>query len=280
MKRILITGTSSYIGKNLEKWLQNYSDKYEIDCISLRETSWIDKDFSIYDVVIHTVGIAHRKETSENATLYYKVNRDLAFEVAKKAKVEGVKQFIFLSSMSVYGITNGVITKNSPTKPNTHYGKSKLEAEELLKSLQNENFKVSIIRPPMVYGKGCKGNYPKLAKLATKTPMFPSVKNKRSMIFIDNLCEFIKLLIDDCNSGLFFPQNEEYVNTSDMVKLIGEFNGKNVRLIMSFNSLYILRKFNMLNKVFGNLVYDKQMSEYKKNYQVYDFYKSIAKTEK
>ncbi|KAB2494542.1 NAD-dependent epimerase/dehydratase family protein [Priestia endophytica] len=280
MKRILITGPSSYIGKNLEKWLENYADKYESDCISLRENSWMDKDFSIYDVVIHTVGIAHRKETSENANLYYKVNRDLAFEVAEKAKVEGVKQFIFLSSMSVYGITNGVITKNSPTKPNTHYGKSKLQAEESLKSLQNENFRVSIIRPPMVYGKGCKGNYPKLAKLATKIPMFPNVKNKRSMIFIDNLCEFIKLLIDDCNSGLFFPQNEEYINTSEMVKLIGEFNGKNVRLIMSFNSIYIFRKFNMLNKVFGNLVYDKQMSEYKKNYQVSDFYKSIAKTEK
>src|SRR5690606_7124221 len=119
-------------------------------------------------VVIHVAGIAHVKETKENADLYYKVNRDLAFEVAKKAKNEGVKQFIFLSSMSVYGIETGIIKINTPTNPKTNYGRSKLEAEELISSIESDSFKVAILRPPMIYGKGCKGNYIRLANLAIK----------------------------------------------------------------------------------------------------------------
>ncbi len=205
MKRILITGKNSYIGTSLEKWLIKQPDRYEVDEVCMRDGSWTEKDFSGYNVVFHVAGITHIKETTRNQSLYFKVNRDLALETAMKAKADGVKQFIFMSSMSVYGVETGVISEETPLKPSSAYGKSKAEAEELMAPLQDDSFRIAILRPPMVYGKGCRGNYPKLAKLAVKTPIFPDVDNKRSMIHIDNLCEFVRLLIDDYRGGLFFP---------------------------------------------------------------------------
>jgi nucleoside-diphosphate-sugar epimerase len=279
MKRILITGANSYIGTSLKNWLAKEPDKYKVNTVDMKDDSWKDKDFSEFDVVFHVAGIAHIKETKENKPLYYKVNRDLAYETAKKAKLEGVKQFIFLSSMSVYGIEEGVIDENTPLEPNTHYGKSKFQAEELINSLMSDSFNVAILRPPMVYGKKCKGNYPRLARLAVLTPIFPKIDNKRSMIYIDNLSEFVRLLIDDCNSGLFFPQNSDYVCTSEMVKLISEVHGKKIYMTKLFNPLLRLMKYSIINKVFGDLVYEKRLSQYKEDYCSYDFESTIRKAE-
>ncbi|TDL78997.1 NAD-dependent epimerase/dehydratase family protein [Peribacillus frigoritolerans] len=280
MKKILITGKNSYVGKSLEKWLRKYPEQYSVDLISLRDDSWKKKNFSEYDVVFHVAGIAHIKETKENADIYYKVNRDLAYEVAYKAKVEGVKQFIFLSSMSVYGIESGVIDINSSLKPKSNYGKSKLQAEELINPLGSNEFKTAIIRPPMIYGKGCKGNYARLGNLARTLPIFPNVENKRSMIYIGNLCEFLRLIIDDSKSGLFFPQNADYVCTSEMVKMIAELHGTKMRMTRLFNLFLRLIRVNTVKKVFGDLVYDKQIDEYKNRYTIYDFETSIRLTEK
>lgn len=278
-KRILITGKNSYVGVNFKNWLAQWPENYEVEEVSVRGEEWKKKDFSKFDTVLHVAGIAHIKETKENQSLYYKVNKHLAYEIAKKAKEAGVRQFVFLSSMSVYGIDNGIIYKNTPLKPLSAYGKSKLEAEELIKKLQDSTFIVSTIRPPMIYGKGCRGNYPKLARLALKTPFFLNVSNKRSMIYIDNLCEFIKKLIDNHSEGLFFPQNNEYVNTTEMVRLIAEFHEKNILMTKVFNPLLNLLKVRMLNKVFGDLVYDMKISEYQSEYRVCGFEKSIALTE-
>ncbi len=279
MKKILITGANSYIGTSLEKWLGKYPDQYKVDTVDMKDGSWKEKDFSQYDAVFHVAGIVHIKETKENQDLYYKVNRDLAFETAKKAKADGVKQFIFLSSMSVYGIENGVIDKDTTLKPNSAYGKSKIEAEELINKLQDDSFTVATLRPPMVYGKGCRGNYPRLVGLALKTPIFPKVDNKRSMIYIDNLSEFVKQLIDNKSGGLFFPQNAEYVNTSEMVRLIAEAHGKKIVMTKLFNPLLRLLSVSTVNKVFGDLVYDMSMSDYESDYRVCEFGESINKTE-
>lgn len=280
MKSILITGKNSYIGSRFEEWLAKYPDKYKVDAISLRDESWKEKDFSEYDVVYHVAGIAHRKETKENRELYYAVNRDLAYEVAKKSKQDGIKQFIFLSTMSVYGLESGVIDEYTPLKPKSNYGKSKLQAEELIKPLEDDSFKIAILRPPMVYGKGCKGNYPRLAKLAKITPIFPDIDNKRSMIYIDNLSEFVRLLIDNSSNGLFLPQNKEYVKTSEMVKLIAEAHGKEIIMIKLFNPLLRILNVSIVNKVFGDLTYNKDLSEYEDDYKVYDFRESVFITEK
>jgi nucleoside-diphosphate-sugar epimerase len=280
MKRILITGKNSYVGSNLEQWLENYPGSFSTDTISLRKDIWKDKNFSEYDVIIHVAGIAHIKETKENAHLYYEVNRDLAYEVAKKAKSEGVKQFIFLSSMSVYGLETGVISEKTPLKPKSNYGRSKLQAEELLKTLECNFFKLVIIRPPMIYGKDCKGNYLKLVKISKTITFFPDIENKRSMIYIDNLCELIRLIIKDSNSGLFLPQNAEYVCTSKLVKKIAELHGSKMRMTKLFNFFLKLIRINLVKKVFGDLLYDNKIDEYKNKYVVYDFETSIKLTEK
>ena len=279
MKRVLITGKNSYIGTSLENWLMREPDKYKVDTVDMKDRSWKEKDFSSYDVVFHVAGIAHIKETSDNQNLYYKVNRDLAYETAQKAKQDGVEQFIVLSSMSVYGIEQGVIDKNTPLTPNSAYGKSKIEAEKLINKLQDDSFTVATLRPPMVYGKGCRGNYPRLVGLALKTPIFPKVDNKRSMIYIDNLSEFVKRLIDNRSGGLFFPQNADYVNTSEMVRIIAEVHGKRVVMTKLFNPLLRLLNVSTVNKVFGDLVYDISMSDYVSEYRVCGFRESVNTTE-
>lgn len=261
MKRVLITGVNSYVGNCLATWLAKYPDEYVVEKISLRDGSWKAKDFSGFDVVVHVAGIAHQKETKENADLYYEVNRDLALEVAQKSKKESTKQFIFLSSMSVYGLEEGIIDENTPENPKSNYGKSKLKAESLIRSLVDESFRVAILRPPMIYGKDCKGNYQRLANLAKKLPVFPNVKNKRSMIYIDNLSEFITLLIQEESKGTFKPQNKDYVCTSELVSLIAQENSKKIHMTRIFNPLIRIMKTNTINKVFGDLFYARSHYE-------------------
>lgn len=284
MKRILITGKNSYIGTSFENWLSKNPDEYEVDTVGTRDDEWREKDFSHYDVVFHVAGIAHVSSDPKMEDLYYKVNRDLTIEVAKKAKSEGIKQFIFMSSIIVYGDSTSskrVITKDTIPTPSNFYGNSKLQAEEGIRLLESEDFKVVIVRPPMIYGKGSKGNYPKLAKLAKITPVFPDIDNERSMLHIDNLCEFLKIMVDNVEYGLFFPQNKEYVKTSYLVKKIAEVHGKKIWTTKKFNTMIKrLSRFGIVNKVFGNLVYDKPLSKYgKDDYQIRNLTESIKQTE-
>ena len=287
MKKILITGANSYVGTSFENYLKQWVNEYEVDTIDMIDGTWVNKDFSNYDTVFHVAGIAHVSTDPKMEDLYYKVNRDLTIDVATKSKNDGVKQFIFMSSIIVYGDSSKInekriIDKNTIPNPSNFYGNSKLQAEQGILPLNNERFKVVIIRPPMIYGKGSKGNYPKLAKLATKVPIFPNIKNERSMLYIDNLCEFIRIMIENEEKGLFFPQNKEYVNTSELVKEIAYVHGKNMKLTRLFNPIIniISNHFNLINKVFGNLVYDKRISDYSCNYRVTTLKQSIYKTEK
>jgi len=286
MKKILITGANSYIGTSVEKWLGRYPAKYKVDTVDMKDERWREKDFSEFDVVLHVAGIAHVTSNPNMEDLYYRVNRDLTIETAKKAKLEGVKQFIFMSSILVYGDSSRnkkVIYRDTIPIPSNFYGISKLQAEEGIKELESEEFKIVILRPPMIYGKGCKGNYVKLAKAAQKLPIFPNIDNERSMLHIDNLCEFIKLIIDNEERGLFFPQNKEYVKTSEMVRLIAEIYGKKIKLVKFFNPILklLMKKWGFINKVFGSLAYEKSMSEYAKaDYRIRTFRESIKLTEK
>ncbi|MFC5711450.1 NAD-dependent epimerase/dehydratase family protein [Thalassorhabdus alkalitolerans] len=284
MKRILITGKNSYIGNKFENWVSQSPEMYEIDKISVRDEKWKNVDFSSYDTILHLAGIAHVSRDPKMEELYYQVNRDLTIELANKAKEEGVTQFIFMSSIIVYGDSsyeNKVIDQETIPKPSNFYGNSKLQAEEGINKLKDKNFKVAIIRPPMIYGKGSKGNYPKLAKAAQKLPIFPDIDNQRSMLHIDNLCEFVKLMVINQESGLFFPQNKEYTKTSEMVQLIGEVHGKKVYLTKIFNPVIkpFVQKIEVLNKIFGDLKFSKDMSHYKENYVVKGLEDSIKHTE-
>ena len=284
MKKILITGINSYVGNSFETWLNNYPGKYEVEKISLKNESWKERDFSKYNAVLHVAGIAHVSKDPKLEELYYRVNRDLTIEVAEKSKADGVQQFVFMSSIIVYGEASSnrrVIDEDTIPEPSNFYGNSKLLAENGIKLLENDYFKVAIIRPPMIYGKNSKGNYSKLAKVAQKLPVFPDIENERSMLHIDNLSEFLRLIIDNKESGLFFPQNKEFVKTSEMVRLIAEVHGKSIRLVKVFNPFLKLmsNRVGIVDKVFGNLVYEQDLSNYKQRYRVHSLKETIIETE-
>ena len=290
MKKILITGANSYIGTSFEKYInENFPEDYSVDTVDMIDGSWRSKDFSCYDSIFHVAGIAHSdngKISDEKAMLYYAVNTELTIETAKKAKADGAKQFIFMSSAIVYGDSapigkSKLITKETRTDPANCYGDSKVQAENGILPLKDEGFKTAVLRPPMIYGKGSKGNYPLLARIALKTPIFPYVKNERSMLYVENLCEFVRLMIENGESGTFHPQNSEYSNTSELVKLIAEAHGKKIRIIRGFGwALKILSNLTgLVNKAFGSFSYDKSLSEYPTNYRVCDLAESIRRTE-
>ena len=289
MKRILLTGANSYIGTSFEKYVSQWPEKYETDTVDMVDGSWRKKSFAGYDAVFHVAGIAHSdngKISEEKEKLYYSVNTDLTIETAKKAKEDGVKQFVFMSSAIVYGESapigkQKIITKETPVSPANCYGDSKVQAEKGLKELEDDRFKVVILRPPMIYGKGSKGNYPALVKLAKKLPLFPYVRNERSMLYIGNLVEFVRLMIENEERGTFWPQNVEYSNTSELVRMIGAAHGKKVRLVKGFGWLLkIMSHFTgLVNKAFGNLTYEKSMSEYKEEYRRVTLAESIEETE-
>lgn len=290
MKKILITGAGSYIGTSFENYINtNFPDKYTVDTVDMIGDEWKEKDFSPYDAVFHVAGIAHSdngKISPEKEKLYYAVNTELTSATAEKAKSGGVRQFIFMSSAIVYGNSapigkTKIITADTTVSPANSYGDSKVQAEKRLKSLEDENFKVVILRPPMIYGKGSKGNYPLLAKLALKLPFFPRVQNERSMLYIENLCEFVRLMVENVENGTFFPQNSEYSNTSELVEMIAAAHGKKIRLLGGFTWLLkIMGCFTgLVNKAFGNLTYEKSISEYKENYRVAGLCDSVKRTE-
>jgi len=264
--KILITGKTSYIGNQIESWIKEDSS-YEVTRISVRDNSWKTLDFSAYDAVIHLAGIVHKKENKVSRDKYFKINRDLTDAVAKKAKAEGVSQFIFFSSMAVYGESGNlkqkiVITRKSETAPNTSYGQSKLEGEEKLRNLESKDFKVAIIRPPMIYGRGCPGNYKRLRRLALKWAVYPNVHNQRSMLYIDNLMVLVKGILDQKSRGIFLPQDEEYSDTLEMIKEIRKAHDKKTWVLNLVRPLLFLagKRSYTMNKAFGNLCYEKGLS--------------------
>lgn len=290
MKKILITGANSYIGTSFEKYMSQWPECYQVDTVDMVDGTWREKSFSGYDSVYHVAGIAHSdngKISEEKAKLYYAVNRDLTIETAKKAKADGVKQFIFMSSAIVYGGSapigkRKVITRDTPVSPANSYGDSKVQAENGILPLNDEHFKVVILRPPMIYGKGSKGNYPVLSKLAQKMPVFPKVDNQRSMLYIENLMEFVRLMVENEERGIFWPQNAEYSNTTELVKMIAEAHGKKIWVIHGFTwALKLLSHVTTLvNKAFGSMSYEQGLSEYSTNYCMTGLIESIEKTEK
>lgn len=289
MKKILITGANSYIGMSVENHLKQWPESYQVDTVDMIDGSWKERSFAGYDAVFHVAGIVHQekaKNDPEQAALYERVNTRLAIETAQKAKSDGVKQFVFMSSASVYGLSAPIgkvvmITKDTPLTPVDNYGISKAKAEEGLRALADEQFKLAILRPPMIYGKGCKGNYCTMAKLAKKLPIFPYINNQRSMLYIENMAEFVRLIADDEAEGIFCPQNNEYTNTSDMVNLIAHANGRGILLLRGFTwALKILSHVTrIVDKAFGSLCYDFELSKYPRDYCLKNLQESIMETE-
>lgn len=255
--KVLITGKNSYVGKNIGNFLlyKNMEVKY----VSVRNGISED-EFTDVDVVVHCAAIVHKKE-AKFAILYDKVNYELTVDIAEKAKKKGVKQFIFMSTMAVYGKSEGEINGNTPLQPKTLYGESKLKAEKALEKIADENFKVSIIRPPMVYGRSCPGNYKKLRMLALKLPVFPLVENKRSFIYVENLAYFVWNTISEGKEGIFMPMDSNTESTDTMSKYICSVNNKEIKFSPFLGKMVKKIPLNSLKKAFGSLYYGNDIAE-------------------
>ena len=281
MKKILITGANSYVGASFEKWLSQWPDKYHIDTIDMIDDTWREKSFAGYDVVFHVAGIAHVSADPSKKDLYYRINRDLAVDTAKKAKNDGVKQFIFMSSMIIYGADEPVgkekiITRDTQPNPADFYGDSKLQADLVIQKMADNRFIVSIMRPPVIYGPGCKGNFPKLLKLAKYALIFPNIENRRSMIYIDNFTECVRLVINNASGGIFFPQNEEYVATKDIIADYRKIKGKIIFMMpVPVFVCKILSRNKSFNKAFASKIYAKDLSSCRE-YNVVKFHEGIV----
>ena len=278
-----IVGIDSYIGEIFSEFLKAKKG-YAINLIDSRNGEWQKANFKGFDVLLHVAGLAHVSTNPSMEPVYYEVNRDLPIAVARKAKTEGVRQFIFLSSMIVYGDDlplgqSVVITQSSTPRPENFYGRSKLEAEEGLLAMQEKSFVVSIIRLPMVYGEGCKGNFPKLVSLIQRLPLFPVINNQRSMIYIGNLCAYFKMVIDTRLSGILFPQNSDYVGTLDIVREAARLTQHRIVFTSIFNPLLMIlsERVGLLRKLFGSKVYDKSLSPDMSSYNIYSFEQSMER---
>lgn len=258
MKSIVITGEGSYIGSALQEYLSRQLNQYTIQVLPTIGKSPDSFDFHGTDTVINVAAIVHKKEKPELLDLYSSVNRDFAANLAVKAKADSVRQFIQFSTMSVYGKITGVITADTPPSPVTAYGKSKLASERLIAPLADDSFAVAILRPPMVYGSGAKGNYHLLEKMTDLLFFSPTIQNKRSLVSVDCLCEFIHRRIEDPRSGVFFPQDPNPVSTASLIDRIAAEKGKKLWKTSLFNpGIRLLTKTTSVGKkAFGDLLYE------------------------
>ena len=284
MTKVLITGAGSYVGESVRNYILSTSPgKFEIDAVDTLGDNWKKADYGLYDAVFHVAGIAHVNADPKMEPLYYKVNRDLTIEVAKHAKAAGVKQFVFMSSQIVFhesqSLKTEVLTADTKENPNGFYGDSKLQAEKGLHELECDSFKVCILRPPMIYGPNSKGNFPRLAKLATKVPVFPCWHNKRSMLYIDNLAEFVKQAVERQLCGTFYPQNRELADTVEIIRYFAKAAGHKVWITKLLNPFVWLGSFILqpINKMFATYYYEPKMSVADFDYQLVSFEESLKR---
>ncbi len=296
MKKILILGANSYIGTSFRKYLTTeYPEQYIVDTGSLRGDAWRRMDWTDHDSVINVTGKAHADITTlsdAEKQEYYTVNCELACEAAQKAITDRVKQYVYFSSIIVYGDSSNSrkpvrITADTQPDPSNFYGDSKWQAEHRLTQLFDaviDDTKLAIIRPPMIYGSGSKGNFQMLKKLAEKLPVFPTYQNERSMLYIENLSEFLRLLVEDCREGVFLPQNPEYVSTADMVFEISDVERKKMAHWAWLNPFVKLAFFfpgkmgKMAKKAFGSMTIDMELSHAVQGYQKYALRESIQRS--
>lgn len=282
--RILVIGKSGFVSTSFQTYMKRYPD-IKVDAVSARNGKWKKVDFSEYDVVYNTTGLAHndaRKGTDEQ---FMALNAKLPVALASKAKRDGVKEFIHMSSMIVYGDMSQLgedkfITKDTVPKPAGIYGKSKLAGENALRKLESEDFHVALIRSPLIYSEDAVDNFLKLTEYAKKHPIFPDIKNARSMIYADNLCELVRLIAENQSSGIFYPQQDEYICTSKLVKDIARTAGHKMKLTKMFNPiLYAVSKRKIfVRKVFGNLAYDMETSNaFEGRYRVVGYQESLKR---
>ena len=286
----MLVGIGGYIGGKFTEYIKkNYPD-WQIDAVDSMNRQWADADFHNYNAVKNVSGMAHANARQGSEDLYYQVNGKLNIEVATKAKAEGVPLFVQMSSQIVYGDMSGlgeekmITAETVPSEPSV-YGKSKMMAERGLLALVDGTFQVAIMRPPLIYSEYARDNFPRLVNFAKKMPIFPKLENKQSMVYVDNLCELIKLIIENNKGGIYYPQQECYIETSKIVKDIADAVGNKMWQTRIFNpALRLLSKvpqLGFIHKAFGSIAYDMEISNhFDGKYRVVSYDESIRRIAK
>ena len=268
MKKLLITGSNGFVGNY---FINKYKNKYDIKTFSFLKNDINTLDCSDIDVVFHLSALVHQMG-GVSYEEYERVNVIQTLQLAKKAKENGVKQFVFMSTVKVYGEeTDSKYSENSICNPEDDYGKSKLKAEQELQKLENENFKISIIRTPIVYGYGVKANIKSLINLVNKVPLLPfgKIKNKRSMVYIGNLCHLVDEVITQQKSEIFLASDDQPLSTSRLIELMAKNLDKKVYLVKIpfFESLLKILKPSFHKRLYGSLEVDNTITKEKLNLQ-------------
>lgn len=269
-KTLMITGASGFIGSN---FIKNYENEYNIVSVCLIKNKPEDLDYTGVDTILHLAALVHQMKGAPEEK-YFEVNTELTKRLAIAAKGKGVKHFVFYSTVKVYGFDGEldnhdfILTENSPCNPNDPYGASKYEAEKILNSLQDENFKVAMVRPPMVYGEGVKGNMLSLMKLINILPIIPFNynNNKRSIISTENLLYMTHLIIKNGADGVYLGTEGESVSIKEIVESIEKGLGKkkiNIKFPRFIFKLLCKIKPNIMVRLYGTLAF-KQEDNYSK----------------
>jgi UDP-glucose 4-epimerase len=277
---ILITGQNGYIARRLYAHL--LAGRHDARLVDVRGDTWRHMDFNEFDSIVHLAGIVHNSST--DPADFRRVNVELTAALAQKARNENVPQFVFVSTMAVYGKDYvfkplNEITAQTPPAPKTHYGKSKLSAETEVLKLYGD--RACIIRPPTVYGENCTGNYRRLRSLVLKVKIAPKYENRRGMIYVHNLCELIKLLVENSGAGIFHPQDTDFLPTYELARLIGEKRGVKVFCLRAPFLKTAAKIMPDLKKAFGSLSYAPELTVCPYGeYRVFDTNAAVGQTER
>ncbi len=282
--RILVIGKNGYVSTCFQTYMKRYNN-IQVEAVSAKNDAWKNISFEGYDAVFNATGLAHNDARKGTEAEFVSLNVNLPRDLAVKAKKEGVSIFIHMSSMIVYGdMSNSksyaFIDENTKPKPINIYGKSKLQGEEKVFQLNDTSFHVAVIRSPLIYGERAVDNFLKLTDYAVKLPVFPNIVNYRSMIYSDNLCELVKLIAETKKSGLYYPQQEKYIQISQLFYDIGKEAGHRVILTKVINPLLRLLapKIKLICKVFGSEAYEMSISNhFNGSYRVVDYKESVRR---
>lgn len=258
---ILLTGASGFIGSHFAQ----SAISYKIIPFSFHNDNINTLDLSSCDAVVHLAALVHQMNGADSKE-YERINVIQTLELAQKAKRDGIKQFIFMSTVKVYGEERDTAyTEATPCHPQDDYGKSKLRAEQELQKLSDRHFKVSIIRTPIVYGAGVKGNIKNLINLIQKMPILPfgNTRNQRSMVYVGNLCALIVSVLEQRASGIFLACDDTSLSTSEFIHKIAVSLGKKLYLIQIplFETAFQYLKPSFQQRFFGNLIVDNTLTK-------------------
>lgn len=259
---LLVTGANGFIGSYFKT---KYSRVYNIQTFSFLENYFNCLSINNVQVVLHLSALVHQMGGASTEE-YERINITQTLDLAIKAKKAGVKQFIYMSTVKVYGEENtNAYNEQSICNPQDDYGKSKLKAELKLKKLHEDNFVVTIIRTPIVYGYGVKANIKRLISLVNKAPILPfgAINNKRSMVYIGNLCHLIYTLIDQRRSGIFLANDDHPLSTTHFIELIAVALHKNIYLIKFplFECLLRIIKPSFYKRLYDSLEINNAMTK-------------------